>query len=171
MRFRTTSLALVAVATIVAGCGGSSTPTTASTPAAKAKAAITNAVSTKTAASSSAPSFASAGNCSQLYGVGSKFAKAMESVTSGGKLNLSAAVSAYQALANEAPSAIRPDIQQMAQAFSAFAADLAKAGYTSGSVPTASQLAGLESAVQVFKQSKFKAAEANLEAWAKQNCT
>jgi hypothetical protein len=95
----------------------------------------------------------------------------MQSATGRGKLDLQAAVTAYQDLANAAPSAIQPDLQTIAQAFSAFAAALAKTGYTLGQVPTASQAAALQSAVQVFTQSKLRTAEQSLATWAKQNCT
>lgn len=95
----------------------------------------------------------------------------MQAATGHGKLDLQAAVKAYQDLANAAPSAIQPDLQTLSQAFSTFAAALTKTGYTLGRVPTASQAAALESAVQVFTQSKLRTAEQNVAAWAKQNCT
>jgi hypothetical protein len=95
----------------------------------------------------------------------------MRAATGGGKLDLQTAAKAYQDLAAAAPSAIQPDMQTISQAFSAFAAALAKTGYTLGHVPTASQAAALQSADQVFTQSKLRTAAQNLAAWAKQNCT
>lgn len=95
----------------------------------------------------------------------------MQAATGHGKLDLQAAVKAYQDLASAAPSAIQPDVRTLAQAFSTFAAALAKTGYTLGQVPTASQAAALQSAVQVFTQSKLRTAEQNVATWAKQNCT
>jgi len=95
----------------------------------------------------------------------------MQAATGGGKLDLQTAVKAYQDLANAAPSAIHPDLQAISQAFATFAAALAKTGYTLGQAPTASQAAALQSAAQVFTQSKLRTAEQNLAAWAKQNCT
>jgi hypothetical protein len=94
----------------------------------------------------------------------------MRAVLGGGKLDLQAAVKAYQDLANAAPSAIQPDMQTISQAFSTFAAALAKAGYTVGQVPTAAQSAALQSAVQPFAQPKVRSAELAVAAWAKQNC-
>jgi len=94
----------------------------------------------------------------------------MQAATGGRKPDLQAAVKAYQDLANAAPSAIQPDLQTIAQAFSAFASALAKTGYTVGQAPTASQAAALQSAVQGFSQSKIRTAEQNVAAWAKQNC-
>ena len=163
MRFRAMSILLVVVVAIVAGCGGSNKTATS---------AATTAPSTTSATTTSAgvPSFASATNCQQLAGVGAKFAQAMSGATSGGKLDLQTAVNAYQALASVAPAQIRPDLQVMAQAFSSFAAALSKAGYTPGKVPTAAQIAGVQTAAQVFSQPRLRAAAQRLSVWAHQNC-
>jgi len=183
MRFRLLSVGAV-VAVLVAGCGGSSTPTTTTKKPAAKKAAATTTVSkpqsvtmttpstsTKsTSAASSTPTFASAGNCSSLTGVGEQFAKAMSSASGGGKFNLNAMVTAYKNLANAAPSAIRPDIEEFAAAFSTYASTLSKVGYKFGSVPTASQISAIEGATKLFTSAKLKSAETNLEAWAASNC-
>ena len=95
----------------------------------------------------------------------------MQAATGGAKLDLQAAVKAYQDLANAAPSAIQPDVQTISHAFSAFATAIGKTGYTLGQVPTAAQTAALQSAVQAFSQAKLQTAAQNLAAWAKQNCT
>lgn len=131
----------------------------------------TTAASTiSTGSSSSSPTFASAGNCSSLSGVGEQFAKAMSSATSGGKFDLGAMVKAYQNLANSAPSAIRPDIEELASAFSAYAADLSKANYKFGTVPSASQISAIEAASKEFSASKIETASKAIEAWAVKNC-
>lgn len=163
MRARATSVALFAGVAMIAGCGSSSN--TATSAATKAPSAT---VTSKTSAG--APSFASAHNCQQLAGVGARFARAMSAANGGGKLNFQTAVSAYHALADAAPAEIRPDVQLMAQVFSSFAAALSRVGYTPGKTPTAAQLAGVQSAVQVFSQPKFRAAEHRLSVWAHQNC-
>jgi hypothetical protein len=170
------------VAVVAAGCGGSSTPTTtakkvaAKTPTTTVSKPLSvtmtaPSTSTKTASASGTPSFASAGNCTALSGVGEQFAKAMTSATSGGKFNLNAAVKAYQNLANAAPAAIRPDIQELAAAFSSYASALNKVGYKFGSVPTASQITALESASKDLSASKLASASKALETWAVKNCS
>jgi hypothetical protein len=181
-RLRLLSMGVV-VALVAAGCGGSSTPTTTTKKPAAKKTANTTTVSkpvsvtmtapstsTKAAASTGTPTFASVGNCSSLAGVGEQFEKAMSSASSGGKFNLNAMVKAYQNLANAAPSSIRPDIQELAGAFSAYASALGKAGYKLGSVPNASQISAIESATKLFTSSKMKSAETGLETWATANC-
>jgi hypothetical protein len=168
---------------LIAGCGGSSTPTTTTKKPAAKKTAKTTTVSkpqsvtmtapstsTKAAASSSTPSFANVGNCSSLTGVGEQFAKAMSSASTGGKFNLNEVVTAYKNLANSAPSAIRPDIEEFAGAFSTYASTLSKVGYKFGSVPTASQISAIAGATKIFESAKMKSAETNLEAWAASNC-
>lgn len=167
MRARAITAVLFSAAALLAGCGGSSA-TSSTSSSATTKAASAPAASSSSAA---APSFTSLGNCQQLAGVGAKFAQAMAGARSGGKFNFQAAVTAYQNLANAAPSAIRPDVQVMAQLFSSFAGALSKVGYTPGQAPSPTQLAGLQTAVQLFSQPKVRAAEQHLTAWAHQNCT
>jgi hypothetical protein len=94
----------------------------------------------------------------------------MSSATTGGKFNLNAMVTAYDNLAKAAPSAIRPDIQELAGAFSGYAAALNKVGYKFGSVPTASQISAIEAAVKVFSAAKLETATKHLETWATANC-
>ena len=178
IRLGAVCVALIAAAALIAGCGGSgssSTPTKSSTPkTTKSTPATTPAASSTPSASnstkSSTPSFANTTNCEALGGAGTKFAQAMEAATTGKKLNYQAAVKAYQGLANAAPSAIRPDLEQLASAFTSFANALSKTGYTAGKVPSPSQLAGLESAAKSLESSKLAAAEKHLESWAAANC-
>jgi hypothetical protein len=173
-------VALIAAAALIAGCGGSSAP--ASSKAATVKAAIQKAVSaaTTTGASSTptttdvskaaSGSFADASNCRQLNGVSTKFAQAMAAASSGGKLNYQAAVKAYQGLADAAPSAIRPDLEAMAQSFTSFANAIAKSGYKPGKTPSPAQILALESAAKSFSSGKLATAEKDVEAWAVKNC-
>jgi hypothetical protein len=161
---------LVAAAAITAGCGSSATTTSSSAaPAATTSTTATvAAASTKTA--TAAPTFSSASNCQQLMGLGAKFAQAMSAATTGGKLDLQKVVGLYQNLANAAPAAIRPDLQQTTQALTSFAATMAKVGYKPGQVPTGAEIASLQAASQQFSQPKFRAAEEHLSTWAHANC-
>jgi hypothetical protein len=170
MRIGTVSATLAAIA-LLAGCGSSSSSSTSSTTTSASAPASSGPTTSSTPSSTATPSFASAQNCLQLAGVGSRFAQALQAATGGGKLDLQAAVKAYQDLANAAPSAIQPDVQTISQAFTTFAAALAKSGYTLGKTPTPSQAAALQSAAQAFSQSKLRTAAQNVAAWAKQNCT
>jgi hypothetical protein len=95
----------------------------------------------------------------------------MAAASSGGKYNLSAAVAAYRALANAAPSAIRPDLQTLAGAFTAYATAVGKAGFKPGQVPSPTQIAAIEAAAKQFSNTKLLAASKAIESWAAKNCT
>lgn len=171
------------IAVLVAGCGGSSTPTKTTkkqtankTSVSKPKASTTAAPSTSGASkssssSSTAPTFASTGNCSQLAGVGQQFSKAMAAATSGGKFNLSAAVAAYKHLADASPSAIRPDLETIATALTSYAEAISKAGFKPGHVPSPTQIAAIEAAAKTLSASKLESASKAVENWAVKNCS
>jgi hypothetical protein len=179
MRFRLLPLMAV-VAVLVAACGGSSTPTTTTKKQSSHKASATQ---TKTSASAgtsagststsstSKPTFASISNCTDLSGIGSQFAKAMAASTSGGKIDLNAVSKAYQNLADAAPSALKPAIEKLAGAFTAYLSAITKAGYKPGTVPSATQLAAMEQAVKLITASDVTNAAKAAEAWAAKNCT
>lgn len=184
VRLRLLSLGVV-VAVIAAGCGGSSTPTNTTKSQTAKKTANTTTVSkpkttsvaapnssvTSTSSSSNLAAFASTGHCAALAGVSEQFAKAMTSATSGGKFNMNAAVTAYKNLANAAPSAIRPDLEVLANAFATYGSLLSKSGYKVGSVPSASQIASIEQAAKALSTSKLASASKAVEAWAVKNCS
>lgn len=184
MGLRLSALAGV-VAVLIAGCGGSSAPSTTTTKKAASKTTTVSKPSSATtttpsasagatstaSSSSSAPSFASAGNCSSLSGVDAQFAKAMAAASSGGKYNLGAAMSAYQKLADSAPSGLRPYLETIAHAMSAYVAAIDKSGYKPGTVPSASQIASLEAAAKSFSAPSLVKAAKAAEAWAVKNCT
>ena len=165
---------MVAAAILVAGCGGSSSGTSggsskSSTKSSKSSTTTRSSTSTSTKTPTTPISFASGTNCLQLAGVSAKFAEALASET-GSKFNETAAATDFQNLANAAPSAIRPDLQTVAKAFTTFAAAFKKSGYEIGKAPTAAQAAALQAAVAVFKEPNLKAAEAALRGWSKKNC-
>lgn len=187
-RHRATRLRLPAltatVAVLIAGCGGSSTPsTTTSKKPATQTMTVSKPVSSTAAtpgssapgsstssSSSSGPSFASAGNCSNLAGVGAQFAKAMSAATSGGKYDVNAAMSAYQHLADAAPSGLKPYLETIAHAIGSYVSALDKSGWKPGTVPSASQIAAIESAAKSFNAPDLLKASKAAEAWAVKNC-
>ncbi len=184
MKGPVTVAAIVTIAVAAAGCGGSNnhsnsgnksttsstTTTQAATQSTATPPATTKSTSTASTPASSVGSFASSGNCLQLAGVGEKFAQALSAATGSGHLDLNAAVSAFKGLANGAPSGIRPDLQLIAQSFGSFASALAKAHYTVGQVPNASQVATLQAAASQLNTSKIQAAETAIANWARANC-
>lgn len=162
MRIRGLSAIAATSAVLIAGCGGSSASSTATTSSSSTSSSSNTAAST--------PSFASGDNCLALAGVGEKFAQASSAAVTGKTFDVQQAEADYAKLANDAPAAIQPDVKMIAQAFSSFASALEKANYKIGTIPSASQLASLESAVKAFSSSDLEKAEASIANWAKQNC-
>ena len=154
-------------ALLLAGCGGSSKKA-ASTPPATG---TTSAGTTTTSSSAATPSFASTKNCRQLYSLGAKFAQALQSASGHAKVNFTTYATAFQAMADAAPSQIHGDFETLAHAFNGYAQALAKAGFKPGTVPSAAQMAQLETALKSFNTAKLRAAEQHLQAWAQSNCT
>jgi hypothetical protein len=95
----------------------------------------------------------------------------MSSALTGKTFNLQEAETAYNNLANAAPSAIKSDVQTIATAFSSFATALQNAHFKIGTAPTASQLAALTAAGKSLDTAGIKNAASNIAAWAKQNCS
>lgn len=157
---------LAVCALLLAGCGGSSKKSSTPPPAT----ATTSAAATTTS-SSATPSFASTKNCRQLYSLGAKFAQALQSASGHAQVNFTAYAKAFQAMADAAPSQIHGDFETLAHAFNGYAQALAKAGFKPGTVPSAAQMAQLETALKSFDTAKLRAAEQHLQAWARSNCT
>ncbi len=162
MRFKLVSVLVVAFVVIAAGCGGASTsPTTTAT-------AVTTTPATTT--TSAAPTFATSKNCAQLIGLAAKFAKALQPTSGNAGASLANEAKVFQAMAGAAPSQIRGDFETLAGAFNVYVHAFAKAGLKPGTVPTAAQLAQIETAAKTFSTPKLQTAEKHLSAWAQKNC-
>lgn len=187
MRFQAIAIALALVLTVAAaGCGskksasttggsGSTTTTTSVTTSSGGNGGSTTSTmsttTTTTSSSGGALSFASTKNCAQLASIGQKFSQAMTAANGTGKASLTEVATIYKAFASAAPSEIRSDFETIAVAFSNYATELQKAGYTTGKVPTASQMAAIVQASKTFSSAKLVAAEHHLSAWGAKNCT
>ena len=176
MNVKLVSVLVVGFVVIAGGCGGgskkSASSTTTSTAATTAAAATTTAGATKAqSAKTSAPSFASVHNCVQLAALGAQVAKSLQPTAGNLQATVANETRALQAMASAAPSQIRGDFQTFATAFSAYAQAISKSGYKLGAVPTAAQVAQLETAAKTFSAPKLRAAEQHLSAWARTNCT
>jgi hypothetical protein len=95
----------------------------------------------------------------------------MTAATGGGNINLDAVSKAYQDLANAAPSGLKPAIEKLSSAFTAYLSALNQAGYKAGTVPSAAQLAKMSSAVKLITASDVTNAAKSIESWAVKNCT
>jgi hypothetical protein len=178
MKVKAISIALVLVV-VAAGCGskksassaaGNTTTTAAPASNSGGSGAGTTTTTSSTTGGSGSTSFASIANCAQLEGIGRKFSQAMAASSGNGKSSLSNVANVYKELASAAPAAIRSDFETIATAFQGYTGALAKAGYTPGKVPTASQIAALTAASKSFSTPKLQAAEQHLAAWGSKNC-
>ncbi len=177
MGLRVVSVVVVAFVVIAAGCGGSSkkksaSPTSAATATATTGAATTKSTTTSVVptTTSAAPKFASSKNCAQLVALGARVAKALQPTPGNAEASIANEAKVLKALAGAAPSQIRGDFETFASAFSAYVQAFAKVGITPGKVPTAAQLAQMETAAKAFSTPKLQAAEQHLSAWARKNC-
>lgn len=163
MKLRTRPAALFTIAALAAGCGSSG-------QAATTAATTTSAVATSTAPASqpTSSSFASNANCQQLASLGLSFERALAAARAGG--TQFAGVAAFQALANAAPSEIRPDLQLVARAFATYAASLAKLGLKPGAAPTPAQMPGVYAALAAFGAPQVSTAGEHIRAWVHRNC-
>lgn len=166
MKLRTRPAALFTIAALAAGCGSSGQAATTAATTNATRTATTTATTTNAAPTSS--SFASNANCQQLASLGLSFERALAAARAGG--TQFAGVAAFQALANAAPSEIRPDLQLVARAFATYAASLAKLGLKAGTAPTPTQMSGIYVALQAFGAPPVRAATARVRAWVHRNC-
>ena len=170
MSMKLMAVALIALAVVAGGCGGSKKKSASG--ATTATEASTNSEATTTAASTTQalPTFASTKNCQQLMTLGVKMSAALRASAGNGLSSVGDEANVFKALASAAPSEIRGDFETFATAFTAYAQALTKAGLQAGKTPTAKQLTLLASASKSFSEPKLQAAEQHLSTWAQKNC-
>ena len=114
----------------------------------------------------------STGGCKNLSNLGAKFAQALGAATNAsGKPDLEATAKAYKAFAEQAPEEIRGAFRTVADAFSAYAEALKGVDLSSGKTPDAATLAKIAGAAKSLDNSKLTAANVQIEAWVKKNCS
>jgi hypothetical protein len=168
MRFRLAPILLVALALLVAGCGGSDD---SAAPAEETTAAQTNASEPTTTTSETedaSTSFASAENCTQLANLSAAMSQA---ITASAENDLDAQAKLFQEFADQSPEEIRSDFQVIAKAFSTYLEAYAKIDLEPGATPTPAQIAELTRVAQAFSQADVQQASTNISAWVAKNCT
>jgi hypothetical protein len=177
---RTTLPAFVGLAALIvvaAGCGGgskSSTTTQAATTSAAQTATSTPAATTAaqapttTAATSTQPTIAALahGKCRDLAALGKKFESAFTGAANAGDLKKEAEL--LQAFAKQVPSAIRSDVQVVADYLSKVASVVGTV--KPGQRPSAATLAKLQKVATSANQAKLAQAGQHIEAWVQKNC-
>ena len=175
MRRLTALLALATFVIAVAGCGGSkqsasetSTSTSTTTESTSSTTSTGENTTTTQASGATTPNFAS-GKCKDLAASAAKIGQDVSA--SGASGNLQDVAKEFQAFVNTVPSEIKGDVQTIANAFTAYANALKGVHFTAGQTPSAADLQKLQAALKSVNQPKLQAAEKNVEAWTKKNCT
>jgi hypothetical protein len=169
------SILLVALALVVAGCGGGDdeaggdttatvTGTTDTTDESTTEETTTDATSEDT--DDGVSGFPS-GDCLEAvtaFGVLAQAAAAASGVDADESLQ------SFQEFADNAPDEIQDDLEVLTSAYAEYIQTLSELGLEQGEVPDADQIAELTRASEAFNTSEFQAASENWDAWLATNC-
>lgn len=180
MRTMVIAVPIAALLLVAAGCGGGSensagdsTTTIESTDTS----ATDTTGDTDTDTSSSTDTTDTDGDvslegCTELTDLGVKFSQALGDATSGsGAPDLDATAKAYEEFADEVPEEIRDAFKTVAAAFATYADVLKDIDLSSGATPDPDTLEKLADAAKSLNNTELTAASAEIEAWAKENCS
>lgn len=171
MRWKPLSLAALVI--LAAGCGGGGhkSATTTTTAAAKAKSTATAAAATVTATANAAASgitgLATTANCSQLAGLSSEYAQALQGTNSS---NIQKTSSILKQFADKTPADIRPAFETVAADYAKIAGALQGVNVKQGSVPSPAVIAKLAKLGSEIDTSALAKAETSIGTWAQKNC-
>jgi hypothetical protein len=179
---RTMVIAVSAAALLLAaaGCGGSSSSeddAAATIESSDTTAADTTGGTDTTGTDTGGVDTTSTGDvsvegCTKLTDLSVKFSEALGAASSGsGAPDLDATAKAYEDFADEVPEEIRDAFRTIAAAFSTYAEVLGDVDLSAGKTPSPETLQKLAEAAQTLDNTKLTAASAEIEAWAKENCS
>ncbi len=179
MRIMVIAASVAALLLVAVGCGGSdsegdSTVTIETDASAAGTDAIDTTAATDTSGTETSDSDddASLEGCTKLTELSVKFSEALGSATTGsGEPDLEATAKAYEEFADEVPEEIRDAFKTVAAAFATYAEVLGDIDLSSGETPDPDTLQKLAEAAQKLDDTELTAASAEIEAWAKNNCT
>ena len=157
---------LVALALVVAGCGGGkkSAATTAATTAAPATTAP--ATTAPTGTTSGLSGLATAANCKQLADLGAKFSDAVSGTDPQDTKKIAQLLKEFAA---KTPTDIRPDFTLVADVYSKLADAIGN--LQPGSVPDPSILSKLQKLSNEVDAEKLATASQHISDWVRKNCT
>ena len=165
------ALLVMSLALVAAGCGGSDDESAGSDETAIEVTTTTETTSegTTTGETTDTTDVDVSGilgdeDCLRLAGIGATFAQALTGASD------EEATEAFQNLVDQVPEEIKADVQVLADWLADYTAKLQDVGITTGQVPTAEQLAQLQTALADTNEDEVTAASQRLEAWAKDNC-
>jgi hypothetical protein len=172
---------VAALLLLAAGCGGSSSSSegdsTATIESADTTAADTtggtDTSGTETSGTDTSGSDdASLEGCTKLTDLSVKFSEALGAASSGsGAPDLEATAKAYEEFADQVPEEIRDAFRTVAAAFSTYAEVLKDVDLSSGETPDPETLQKFADAAKALDNTELTTASAEIEAWAKKNCS
>ena len=181
MRTMVIAASVAALLLVAAGCGGSSSSSeggaTGTIESSDTIAADTTSGTDTSSTDTSSVDTTSTGDvslegCTKLTALSVKFSQALGAATTGsGAPDLQATAKAYEDFADEVPEEIRGAFRTIAAAFGTYADVLGDIDMSSGKAPDAKTMQKLAEAAQKLDNAKLTAASAEIEAWAKKNCT
>ena len=181
MRTMVIAASVAALLLVAAGCGGSSSSSeggaTGTIESSDTIAADTTSGTDTSSTDTSGMDTTSTGDvslegCTKLTELSVKFSQALGAATTGsGAPDLQATAKAYEDFADEVPEEIRDAFRTIAAAFGTYADVLGDLDLSSGKTPDAKTMQKLAEAAQKLDNTELTAASAEIEAWAKKNCT
>jgi hypothetical protein len=169
--------AVAALLLVAAGCGDSSSSSegdataTIESPDTTAD-DTTGGTDTTSGTDTSSTGDVSIEGCTELTELSVKFSQALaEASTGAGAPDLQATAKAYEDLADEVPEEIRDAFRTIAAAFGTYADVLGDLDLKSGEAPDPETMQKLAEAAQKLDNTELTAASAEIEAWAKENCS
>ncbi len=181
MRTMVIAVSAAALLLLAAGCGGSSSSSdgdaAATIESGDTTAADTTGGTDTTGTDTGGVDTTSTGDvalegCTELTDLSVKFSQALGAASSGsGAPDLDATAKAYEDFADEVPEEIRDAFRTIAASFSAYADVLGDVDLSAGETPSPETLQKLAEAAQTLDNAKLTAASAEIEAWAKENCS
>jgi hypothetical protein len=157
---------VVALVLVAAGCGGGSEEAGEDTDTTVVTETTTGGTTTDLD-TSALEGFASE-DCLELIGIGAALAQAFSSAGAGGDVGDTSEL--LDRLVNDAPEEIRADVQTLADAYSQYAQAVEELDLQAGEVPSAADLAQIQSAISSLDQPELQAASERLSAWAQASC-
>lgn len=193
MRSMVTAVVLSVLVLGIVGCGGSSSESsgdttatvvdtsagieTAGTESTSTDVTATDSNSTDTTATGTGGSGTTtsatglSGECRKVVELSATFSQALGAAAADGKTDFEETAKAFDSFASQVPEEIRSAFRTLAVAFGTYADVLKGLDLSAGATPDPETLAKLADAAKRLDNEKLSKASAEIEAWAKTNCT
>ena len=158
---------VMALALVVAGCGGGDDSTASDETTVEETTTSEDTTTSEETTDTDVDASAILGDedCLKLASIGATFAQAVTGATD------EEATEAFQNLVDDVPDEIKADVQVLADWFAEYTAKVKDIGIQAGQTPTAAQVQELMTALASTNQDEVSAASERLSTWASENCS